>query len=265
MKQITLPGTSLSVSRFTFGTASLFTAGTPRERQDLLAAAYDHGFRHFDTAPYYGYGVAERELAPLLAAHPDATVTTKVGLYSPGGENQSDMIIFARKAAGKLLPALSRPTADLSVARARRALDDSLKRLGRDHVDLYLLHEPDIAMLDTDEWRRWLETEKSRVGAFGLAGPTGRLLPFVTRGDPLAQVLQAKDSIAQGEAEYIVKSGRPLQLTYGYASAALAGGVGGPAVEMILDEALKRNATGSILVSTRKVDRLSLYARLAGS
>ena len=263
MKLITLPGTSLAVSRFTFGTASLFNAGTPKERQDLLAAAYDHGFRHFDTAPYYGFGVAERELAPLLAAHPDATVTTKVGLYSPGGENQSDALIFARKAAGKFLPALSRPTADLSVARARQALEDSLKRLGRGHVDLYLLHEPDIAMLDTDEWRKWLETE-SRVRAFGLAGPTGRLSPFVSRNDPLAQVLQAKDSIAQGEAEYILKHNRPLQLTYGYASAALAGGAPGAAVEVILAEALKRNTTGSILVSTRKADRLALYAQLAG-
>jgi aryl-alcohol dehydrogenase-like predicted oxidoreductase len=263
MKQIVLPGTSLSVSRFTFGTASLFTAGTPKERQDLLAAAYEHGFRHFDTAPYYGYGVAERELAPLLAAHPDVTVTTKVGLYSPGGENQSDAMIFARKAAGKFLPALSRPTVDLSVARARKALDDSLKRLGRDHVELYLLHEPDIAMLDTDEWRTWLDSE-TRVGAFGLAGPVGRLYPFVKREDPLARVLQAKDSMTQGEADYVLKSGRELQLTYGYASAALAGGAPGAAVEVILCEALKRNTTGSILVSTRKVDRLATYARLAG-
>ncbi len=262
MKQITLPGTSLSVSRFTFGTASLFNAGTPQERRDLLAAAYDHGFRHFDTAPYYGFGVAERELAPLLAAHPDATVTTKVGLYSPGGENQSDAMIFLRKAAGKALPALSRPTVDFSVARARRALDDSLKRLGRDHVELYLLHEPDIAMLDTDEWRKWLDSE-TRVGAFGLAGPTGRLLPFVKREDPLAQVLQAQDSLAQGEAEYILKAGRSLQLTYGYASAALAGGAPGASVTPILEEALKRNTTGSILVSTRKVDRLAQYAKLA--
>ena len=51
MNQITLPGTDLRLSRFSFGTAGLFNAsGSARERGRLLAAAYDNGFTHF-TAP----------------------------------------------------------------------------------------------------------------------------------------------------------------------------------------------------------------------
>lgn len=98
MRQVILPGTDLSVSRFSFGTASLFNVGSSKMRANLLAAAFDNGFTHFDTAPYYGFGTAERDLKPLLKAHPDITVATKVGIYSPGGEAQSTASVFLRKA-----------------------------------------------------------------------------------------------------------------------------------------------------------------------
>src|SRR6516225_11112572 len=109
MNQIKLPGTEMFVSRFSFGTAGLFNVGRANARANLLAAAYDHGFTHFDTAPYYGFGVAERDLRPLLRAHPEVTVATKVGIYSPGGEAQPGAAVLLRKAAGKVLPSLSRP------------------------------------------------------------------------------------------------------------------------------------------------------------
>jgi aryl-alcohol dehydrogenase-like predicted oxidoreductase len=86
MNQITLQGTDIRVSRFSFGTAGLFNASlSARERGRLLNAAYDAGFTHFDTAPYYAFGIAERDLRPFLASRPNATVTTKVGLYSRRG------------------------------------------------------------------------------------------------------------------------------------------------------------------------------------
>src|SRR5215469_7849000 len=129
MRQVILPGTDISLSRFSFGTGSRFNIASAK-RAHLLAAAFDHGFTHFDTAPYYGFGIAERDLKPLLKAHPNITVATKVGLYSPGGEAQSAALVSLRKAAGKVLPTLSRPEADFNVARARKALEGSLKRLG---------------------------------------------------------------------------------------------------------------------------------------
>src|SRR5688500_13589047 len=99
MRKILLPDTDLQVSRFIFGTAGLFNAGMPERRLELLESAFDQGFTHFDTAPYYGFGAAERAMKPFLARHPEATVTTKVGIYSPGGESQSDGLVFLRKAA----------------------------------------------------------------------------------------------------------------------------------------------------------------------
>jgi aryl-alcohol dehydrogenase-like predicted oxidoreductase len=261
MNQITLPGTDLRVSRFSFGTAGLFNAGgSARERGWLLAAAYDNGFTHFDTAPYYAFGIAERDLRAFLATRPEATVATKVGLYSPGGENQAAPLVFLRKAAGRAWPALSRPTVDWSVKRACAALSASLRRLGRERIDLYLLHEPDLRLIATDEWLRWLEDERERVAWFGVAGNSQRVGPFVESANPLAAVVQTNDSIAGREADVLTRCGRPLQLTYGYVSAHRGGSP--PDAAAILSAALRRNRTGSVIVSTRRIDRLPQYAAI---
>ena len=115
MRKVALADTDLQVSRFIFGTAGLFNAGGLKRRLELLESAFDQGVTHFDTAPYYGFGAAERAMKPFLARHPEATVTTKVGIYSPGGERQPDGLVFLRKAAGRVIPAISRPTIDWSL------------------------------------------------------------------------------------------------------------------------------------------------------
>lgn len=262
MRRIVLPGTDLSVSRFIFGTASLFNIRSSVDRERLLDAAFDNGFSHFDTAPLYGFGWAERELAPLLKRHPDVTVTTKVGLYSPGGEQQPQALVLGRKALGKILRPASKAMADWSVARARRALDASLRRLGRDYIDLYMLHEPHLAQLETDEWLRWLEQERNagRVQRFGIAVEADRLGAFVTAESPLANIVQTIDSLELREADTLLRAGRPLQITYGYVSAAA-----GRPVEETLARALARNRCGAIIVSTRRIDRIGQYHHLLDS
>jgi aryl-alcohol dehydrogenase-like predicted oxidoreductase len=251
------------ISRFSFGTASLFSVGSGKRRANLLASAYDHGFTHFDTAPYYGFGTAERDLKPLLAAHPDITVATKVGLYSPGGEAQPETAVFLRKAAGRIVSALSRPTIDWSLARARESLEESLRRLGRERVDLYLLHEPERELLDTDEWLRWLESERDRVVRFGIAVDSRRLKPFLSAPGPLTSVIQTLDSIGDREADIVEQHHRPLQITYGYLRAAQRNGA--VDVQALLAAALRRNQYGSVIVSTRKPERLKQYAAVADS
>jgi aryl-alcohol dehydrogenase-like predicted oxidoreductase len=263
MMQITLPGTNLRVSRFSFGTAGLFNAGSRRDRGRLLAEAYEHGFTHFDTAPYYGFGIAEEDLRPILATRRNATVATKVGIYSPGGERQSPPLVFLRKAAGKAFPLLSRPTIDWSIDRARKSLSASLRRLGRERIDLYMLHEPDLRLLNTDEWMRWLETERDRVAWFGVAVDTDRLRPFIENKTPLASIVQTVDSLQKREADVILQSGRPLQITHGYVSAMR--GSKNIDVSSILSGALRRNSTGSVIVSTNQTKRLPQYASIVNS
>lgn len=263
--KVTLPGTTIRCSRFIFGTAALFNVGSRRDRLALLTAAVDSGLTHFDTAPLYGFGWAERDVGALLRVRPQATITSKVGIYAPGGESSSERRVFARKALGKLVPWLSRAIVDLSLERARRSLDASLRRLGADHIHMFMLHEPCLELLDTDEWRRWLEAETKggRIGAFGLALKAELLKRFLDHAPELAQLVQVLDSLDRKEADCLPAAGRPLQITYGYLSAARVRETQRSASD-VLSCALARNSNGAIIVSTTKSSRLSQYAALSG-
>ena len=263
MRTVTLPGTDLALSRFVFGTSALFNVRRKAQRVALLEEAVAQGFTHFDTAPYYGFGHAERDCAAVLRRHPELTVATKVGLYSPGGEAQPAWRVFARKAAGRIAPPLSRPELDFALGRARLALEGSLRRLGRERIDLYLLHEPQPALLAADEWLRWLEECRTsgKVGLFGMAGKASDLAAIRAATPGLGAVIQTADSLDRHEADEVF-AGQPMQLTYGYVAAGLQRSRQ-PNVRGILAKALERNRTGAVIVSTTKRERLRQYAPIA--
>jgi aryl-alcohol dehydrogenase-like predicted oxidoreductase len=97
-----------------FGTR-IDEAGTQR----VVDAALDAGITFFDTADVYGESRSEEYLGRALAGRRDqAIVATKFGLEMPGGAGGSDRWV-------------------------RQAVDDSLRRLGTDHIDLYQFHAPD--------------------------------------------------------------------------------------------------------------------------
>lgn len=257
MKQLTIPDTEIRVSRIGFGTASLHHVLSSRERQRLLAAADASGITHFDTSPYYGYGLAEHDLGGFLdGRRASFTVATKVGLYPRGPSSSSAATVWARKAVGCVVPAATRPVADWSVARARTSLEQSLRRLGTDYVDVLLLHEPDPTALRPEEIVAWLEAERARgtVRAWGVAGETENVEPLVVAKSPLARIVQTRDSLHLRQADFLAGHGRQMQLTYGYFSRGARSADGRrPAI----DEVLRRNATGAILISTRSPERLA--------
>ena len=127
--RVSLPGTNFDVSRLSFGTASLHHLYSSRARQALLQGALDIGITHFDTSPYYGYGLAEQELGILQKRNRDAfTVATKVGLYPNGSRFSGTLTVWARKIIGKAFPAISMPVVNWSVSAAEKSLELSLKR-----------------------------------------------------------------------------------------------------------------------------------------
>ena len=259
MRRIRIPGTDVLASRLSFGTASLHHLPRAADRRAHLEAALDLGFTHFDTAPLYGFGEAERSLGEAFGSDGRVTITTKVGLYPPGGPEQSHHVVLARKIAGRLVPSLSRARADHSVDQARRSLDGSLRRLKRDHVAFLLLHEPDHALLATDEWERFIEDQKSRFVAFGVAGPRQSVEPFAAITNPMGAVVQTRDGLVSREADFLAALRRPMQFTYGYFSEREAG----TSSDTILRDALARNRTGSIVVATRDRSRLAALAAAA--
>ena len=265
MRQVDIPGLGFRCSKFIFGTASLFNVGGAADRRRLLDAAIDQGFTHFDTAPLYGFGMAERDLGGVLKAHPEATVTSKVGLYPPGGCDQSRAAILLRKATGKVFRPLSRARRDFDLGRAQKCLEGSLRRLGRDHIDLYLLHEPVLDAAGAEAWIDWLHQriQQGQIRQFGFALPPDRPESLPAGVLAAGPVLQMSDSLDRCEADRVRRHARSLQITYGYISAARKRG-DVRATDEILRRALERNPDGAIIISTKREDRLVQYGRVLG-
>jgi len=157
-------GTDLTVSTIGFG---VWTVGTTwwgvKERStgvDLLRRAFDRGVTFFDTADTYDSGNAETILHEALGDHRDEIViATKFGydIYNyPESPNQRE-----------------RPH-DWSPVYMRKALENSLRRLSTDRIDLYQLHNPRVDAIANDEL--WAELERAQaeglIRAVGVAlGP----------------------------------------------------------------------------------------------
>jgi aryl-alcohol dehydrogenase-like predicted oxidoreductase len=115
------------------GDQRLGYAGTDDdESRAALRRALDRGVTLFDTADAYGAGHSETLLGEVLGDVPEALVATKFG-------NTIDE--DSRQLTGT----------DVSPDYVRRALAASLRRLRRDHVDLYQLHTPDVTGAQADD------------------------------------------------------------------------------------------------------------------
>ena len=264
MKSTVIDNTDTKVSRFSFGTASLHHVLGAAKRQRLLNAAYENGITHFDTSPYYGYGISENELGRFRSDKASTiTITTKVGLYGPVDSARTTLNIWTYKALGKLYKPYSKPEVDWSVERAEKSLESSLKRIGSDSVDFLFLHEPDIVLLNVDEISEWMEKENERgtVRHWGLAGTKERLLPWLYSSHPLTNILQTRDNLVDKTADFVLEAGRKLQFTSGYFTSHGRSDEGA-ADDVLLAAILDRNISGSVIVSTRRPERLTVIGQI---
>ncbi|MFF1594376.1 aldo/keto reductase [Streptomyces sp. NPDC058286] len=151
-----------------FGTAPLgnmFRSIPDEEAAATVEAAWDHGIRYFDTAPFYGAGLSELRLGEVLADRPrdEYVLSTKVGrvildeLEDPADRDQGEKGgLFEHGRANKMVDLY---TADATL----RSIEDSLKRLKTDRLDIVWVH--DVAQdFHGDDWLAVYET--ARTGAF---------------------------------------------------------------------------------------------------
>ena len=137
-------GTSrLEISEVGFGASTLgnlHRAMTDEDARTAVEHAWDRGVRYFDTAPHYGLGLSERRLGRALAEHPrdEFVVSTKVGRLLEPKPEPTEL-----DDDGFVVPGDLRRVWDVSRDGVRRSLDDSLTRLGLDHVDIAYAHDPD--------------------------------------------------------------------------------------------------------------------------
>ena len=158
MEYINLKNTDLKVSRFCMGGCPMGGYNWGKVEQDELVGAIrkaiDTGVNFFDTADTYGLGQSEKTLAKGLGANrKDVIIETKFGVRVEGG----------------------RTFYDNSPAYIEAALDNSLRRLDTDYIDIYLIHYRDGATPMEEVVNKLLELrEKGKIRYFGLSNVTAQ-------------------------------------------------------------------------------------------
>ena len=163
MRYRTLGKTGLKVSALSLGGSSLGGSFGPVDESDAVRAvhtAVDLGINYIDTAPYYGLTRAETVLGKALREIPRERfyLATKVGRY--------DVDDF-----------------DFSAARVARSVDESLRRLNVDSIDVIQCHDMEFGSLDqiVDETLPALRRlrEQGKVRFIGLSGLPLKIFPAV--------------------------------------------------------------------------------------
>lgn len=172
MRYHKLGRTGLSVSELAFGASPLgnvFGEADPAECLRAVHCAIDNGINLFDVAPYYGGSLAEQRLGEALEGKRHQVIlASKCGRY---GERDFDF----------------------SAARVESSLDESLRRLRTDYIDLFQVHDIEfgdprqVAGETLPALRRMQQAGKIRL--MGITGFQLRLLRAVASEFPVDAIL----------------------------------------------------------------------------
>ena len=172
MQYRALGKTDLEVSVVAFGAAPLggvYGHTGPEEAKRAVHLAIDEGINFFDVSPYYGQSLAEHRLGAALEGRRNKVIlATKCGRY---GANEFDF----------------------SAHRVLASMDESLRRLRTDYVDLLLAHDVEFADLrqiveeTIPAMRRLQQMGKTRY--IGVTGFPLRTLIHIARTTPVDAIL----------------------------------------------------------------------------
>jgi D-threo-aldose 1-dehydrogenase len=297
MKELNIFSQTCATTTLGYGTTSLMNVSSQEERLSLLECAFNSGIRHFDTAPYYGYGEAERVLGGFLRGKRDqVSITTKFGIQPPSVVRNPFVNQLARKILGvapslrsmlsKKAQSLSK-TGAFSADAARKSLEQSLQSLGTDRIDLYLLHEPTLNDAASPDIHDFLEGERRRgtILAYGCGGEFPAIREIALKGLPTSRYLQFEDNVLASHVSEIKALGancityrtflRALPVVSGWLAAnprirkewegqlnlnlLEKGGLPG----LLLGLSMLANDGGIVLFSSSRCDRIREAARVA--
>ncbi|RFU48367.1 aldo/keto reductase [Paraburkholderia sp. DHOC27] len=151
-----------------FGTAPLgnmFRNIPEDEAVATVEAAWQSGVRYFDTAPFYGAGLAEIRLGEVLAQYrrDEYVLSTKVGRVILDETEDVSARDLGEKGGVFAFGRPNKIVNDYSADATLRSIEDSLKRMKTDHVEIVWVH--DVAQdFYGDDWLAVFET--ARKGAF---------------------------------------------------------------------------------------------------
>ena len=175
MEHANIPGTSLNVSRVAIGTWAIggWMWGGTDENESIatIRAALDHGINVIDTAPVYGFGRSEELVGKAIAQgslRSRVLIATKTGLEWENGR------VFRNASRARIL----------------REIDDSLRRLRTDHIDIYQVHWPDpLVEIEKTADAMHMLFRQGKIRAIGVSNFSVRQMEQFRRVAPL-HVLQ---------------------------------------------------------------------------
>jgi aryl-alcohol dehydrogenase-like predicted oxidoreductase len=152
---VDIPGTTLLVSRVALGTWAMggwMWGGTDeRESVETIRSALHQGINLIDTAPVYGFGVSEEIVGKAVAVaglRSQAVIATKVGLEWRDGR------VYRNATRDRIM----------------QEVDQSLRRLRTDYIDIYQVHWPDplVPIEETADAMRTL-LDQGKIRAIGVS------------------------------------------------------------------------------------------------
>ena len=172
IETLKIEGIATPVSRIGLGTWAIggwMWGGADDDRSvTTIRSALDRGINLIDTAPVYGFGHSEEVVGKALEGVRDqAVIATKVALdWSEGG-----------------------PRRNSTPARIRQEVEDSLRRLRTDRIDLYQVHWPDplVPIEDTAAELEKLRQE-GKILAIGVSNYSTEQMDAFRKAAPLASV-----------------------------------------------------------------------------
>lgn len=156
------------------------------ETDRLIGAARDQGISIFDTAPSYGAGLGERRLGRAIGNDPAAFVMTKAGLTAKGWFDRAS---------------------DFAPGSIVQSVENSLRRLQRDRIDLLWLHGPGREQIN--EPLTETLTELIRSGKIAAVGIASRNLPAsaIAGTGPFSAIMAPVSQVTSRPAPH---SGNPV-------------------------------------------------------
>ncbi len=131
--------TGLKVSRLCLGTMNFGPETSEADAHAIMDRALELGLNFFDTANVYGWKKGEGWTEQII------------GRWLAQGGGRRDKIVLATKVYGEM--GAGPNEGRLSALHVRRAVDESLRRLQTDHIDLYQMHHVDRATPWDELWQ----------------------------------------------------------------------------------------------------------------
>lgn len=284
-----------------FGCAGIFRLPSPRQRSHLLHTVFEAGIRHFDVAPMYGLGRAEPELGRFTRTRrAEVTIASKFGITPTPAAR---CLAYAQRPLRSIFAA--KPTirdqakahatapshilfqkGEYHAAGAGRSLENSLRALKTDYLDLLLLHDPLPGSVRSDDVCSYLESAcaKGLIRSWGITGEPVNTHEVAREFQRDIPVYQVQNSIFLPSPNY--EAAKTAYITFGAISGALTflvrhvaadnstrlrweSAIGADcgdasiAASLLLQTALRANSSGIVLFSTTSFPHLHSAVRSA--